>query len=98
MAFLPGCLPTVNHKSRASSEHRGELCLDGAHTMRIYGPSGLAATAPATTAGTARRAASGAFVVAENDTSLAAGSASALRTVGGIDALIALQGVEDPAE
>jgi hypothetical protein len=66
--------------------------------MRIYGPTGLAATAPASTAAAARRTTTGGFVVAENDTSHAAGGASALRTVGGIDALIALQGVEDPAE
>jgi hypothetical protein len=49
-------------------------------------------------AAAARRAAGGGFAVAENDASHAAGGASALRTIGGIDALIALQGVEDPAE
>jgi hypothetical protein len=34
----------------------------------------------------------------EGDASHGAGGASALRTVGGIDALIALQGIEDPTE
>jgi hypothetical protein len=63
--------------------------------MRIYGTTGLAASAPA--AG-ARRPAAGTFAVTEGDVSQAAGSASALRTVGGIDALIALQGIEDPTE
>jgi hypothetical protein len=36
--------------------------------------------------------------VAEEDASHATGGATALRTVGGIDALIALQGVDDPTE
>jgi hypothetical protein len=62
--------------------------------MRIYGPSGLAVAAPAA----ARRPASGTFTVAEEDASHATGGATALRTVGGIDALIALQGVDDPTE
>jgi hypothetical protein len=46
----------------------------------------------------AHRPASGTFAVSEGDTSQATAGASALRTVGGIDALIALQGVEDPTE
>jgi Class II flagellar assembly regulator len=66
--------------------------------MRINGSNGVAATLPASTAAAARRTAGGGFAVAENETLLAAGAATALRTVGGIDALIALQGVEDPAE
>jgi hypothetical protein len=63
--------------------------------MRIYGPTGLAATAPAAAA---RRPAAGTFAVTEGDANPAPGGASALRTVGGIDALIALQGIEDPTE
>ncbi len=63
--------------------------------MRIYGPTGLAATAPALAP---RRPTVGTFAVAGDDASQAAGGASALRTVGGIDALIALQGIEDPTE
>jgi hypothetical protein len=62
--------------------------------MRIYGPTGLAATTPAAP----RRPVAGTFTVAEGDTSQAAGGTGALRTVGGIDALIALQGIEDPTE
>ncbi len=63
--------------------------------MRVYGPNGTAlATAPAS----ARRLASGNFQLAEAAAPQAQSPALALRTVGGIDALIALQGVEDPAE
>jgi hypothetical protein len=63
--------------------------------MRIQGPTGTAsAAAPAAP----RRGASGTFSVSERGESRPGGGASGLRTVGGIDALIALQGVEDPAE
>jgi Class II flagellar assembly regulator len=62
--------------------------------MRIYGPNGaaLATTAPT------RRTASGSFAVSDQTETQATTSAPALRTLGGIDALMALQGVEDPAE
>ena len=62
--------------------------------MRIYGPNGtaLATSAPV------KRSASGAFSVDEQTEAQGPGNAPALRMVGGIDALIALQGVEDPAE
>jgi hypothetical protein len=63
--------------------------------MRIYAPSGLAVAAP--TAAT-RRSTPGTFTVTQDEAAHAAGGPTALRTVGGIDALIALQGVEDPAE
>jgi hypothetical protein len=63
--------------------------------MRIYGPTGLAANAPPSTA---RRPTSGTFTLSEGDGAQPAGSAAALRTIGGIDALIALQGIEDPTE
>jgi hypothetical protein len=62
--------------------------------MRIYGPRGLAVPAPTT----ARRAAPGTFTVADSDSPQSSSGTTALRTVGGIDALIALQGVEDPTE
>ena len=63
--------------------------------MRVYGPSGTAlATAPAVT----RRAPGGTFSVSEGQAEQPSAAAVALRTVGGIDALIALQGVEDPLE
>jgi hypothetical protein len=53
----------------------------------------LAAAAPA-----AKRVGSGTFAVAEQEAPKAPAAAITLRTVGGIDALIALQGIEDPAE
>jgi len=63
--------------------------------MRVNGPNGTALTsAPAT----ARRATGGPFTLSEANTPQTASPAVALRTVGGIDALIALQGIEDPVE
>jgi hypothetical protein len=63
--------------------------------MRIYGPSGLAVATPT---GATRRSTPGAFTVSDADTTQGGSGPTALRTVGGIDALIALQGVEDPTE
>jgi Class II flagellar assembly regulator len=63
--------------------------------MRIYGSNGTAALA---TTPPTRRATAGGFSVTEDDAAPAAGSPPPLRTVGGIDALIALQGIEDPTE
>ena len=61
--------------------------------MRIHGPSGPAAVAMPSAA---QRPASTGFALAEHEAAPAPGATSALRTIGGIDALIALQGVEDP--
>ena len=63
--------------------------------MRVYGPNGATVTASAPQA---RRAGAGTFSVDGSPATRPAVAASALRTVGGIDALIALQGLEDPAE
>jgi hypothetical protein len=63
--------------------------------MRIQGPNG---TALAATTTAARRTASGTFAPVETEASRAPASAAALRTVGGIDALIALQGLGEPGE
>jgi hypothetical protein len=63
--------------------------------MRIYGPSGTNLAA-ATTA--PRRSSAGGFAVSEGEPAKAAPTATALRTIGGIDALIALQGIEEPGE
>jgi hypothetical protein len=46
----------------------------------------------------ARRSPGGAFAVAEEAATQPQSAAVALRTLGGIDALIALQGIEDPVE
>jgi Class II flagellar assembly regulator len=63
--------------------------------MRVNGPNGTAAIASAPTA---RRSSSGTFSLSEGEASRPSSSASSLRTIGGIDALIALQGIEDPTE
>src|SRR5579862_8783934 len=63
--------------------------------MRVYGPNG---TALATSAPAARRTAGGTFALSQAEQPQAQNAAVALRTLGGIDALIALQGIEEPAE
>jgi hypothetical protein len=63
--------------------------------MRIYGANGAAvATAPAT----ARRVAGGNFTVGEPEAPRNAAAAGSLRAVATVDALLALQGVEDVTE
>ena len=63
--------------------------------MRVSAPNGTAlATAPVV----ARRTASGTFTLSEGAAAKPPAAAVALRTLGGIDALIALQGIEDPLE
>jgi hypothetical protein len=64
--------------------------------MRVYGLNGTAAAAvgPAS-----RRApANGTFSLRQSEQPTAPAAAVALRTLGGIDALIALQGIEVPGE
>ena len=61
--------------------------------MRIYGPNGAAL---ATTLTTARRTAGGSFNVSEQDVPRNSPPATSLRAISTVDALIALQGVEDP--
>src|SRR5580692_4893910 len=63
--------------------------------MRVSAPN---RTAVATAPGAARRPSSGTFSLGEADAPQAHNAAVALRTLGGIDALIALQGIEDPVE
>jgi hypothetical protein len=63
--------------------------------MRIAGPN---ATARLSTGSGPRRAASGGFSVDEGETAKQASATTSLRTVGGIDALLALQGEEGPGE
>lgn len=63
--------------------------------MRIYGPN--ATTAGAGTSA-ARRASGGGFRVSTDEGARQTGSTTAARSIGGIDALLALQGVEDPIE
>src|SRR5579883_1519974 len=63
--------------------------------MRVYGPNGtaVAAAPPAP-----RRAVGGSFALSEAEKPQSQSAAVALRAIGGIDTLIALQGVDDPAE
>lgn len=63
--------------------------------MRIYGPNGtaLAVTPPPT-----RRVGGGTFTVSDEEAPRGSASASSLRAISTVDALIALQGVEDPTE
>jgi hypothetical protein len=63
--------------------------------MRINGSNAPARVANASAP---RRAASGGFALAEGDAARSVQPAPALRTIGGIDALIALQGQDDPRE
>ncbi|MFZ0094224.1 MAG: flagellar assembly protein FliX [Pseudolabrys sp.] len=63
--------------------------------MRIYGPNG---TALAATPTTARRTGGGSFTVSEQEAPRNTVTAGSLRAISTVDALIALQGVEDPTE
>ena len=63
--------------------------------MRIYGPNGVIAGSPSSSA---KRSSSTTFSLGEMATATETRSASAPRAAGGIDALLAMQGVEDPME
>ena len=63
--------------------------------MRIYGANG---TALAARPGAARRSAGGSFNVSEDTASHATGQSAGLRAISTLDALLALQGVEDATE
>lgn len=60
--------------------------------MRIYGSNG---TALATAPGSARRTAGGTFMLSEPANARQPAAAASLRAVSSLDALMALQGVED---
>jgi hypothetical protein len=63
--------------------------------MRIYGPSGTTSGGPTSSA---RKTSSSSFSLPEMPAASESKQAVAPRAVGTIDALMALQGVEDPAE
>ena len=63
--------------------------------MRIQGTA--AALAPASSP-TAKRSASGTFSLDEGNAGRSAAATSGTRSIGGIDALLALQGVDEPGE
>jgi hypothetical protein len=63
--------------------------------MRVYGPNG---TSTAAVSVPVRRTSSGTFSVSADMAPRAATAAVAPRVIGGIDALLALQGFDDPLE
>ena len=63
--------------------------------MRIVGPN---AAAQVGTASAPRRTGAGGFSVAEQEAPRSTTAPAALRTIGGIDALLTLQGADDPLE
>ncbi len=63
--------------------------------MRIYGPNGTSVSSPATSA---RRSSSTTFSLGDVSSPAETRSAAPPRAASGIDALLALQGVEDPTE
>ncbi len=63
--------------------------------MRIYGANGMAGP---TTSAAPRRASAGTFSLPQAEPDTAPARTNTLRSVAGIDALMALQGVEDPTE
>lgn len=63
--------------------------------MRIVGPN---ATARAASSAAPKRVSGGGFSVAEQEAPKTPTPAASLRTIGGIDALLTLQGEEAPAE
>jgi hypothetical protein len=63
--------------------------------MRIFGPN---ATARVATPASTRRTATAGFSVDETDAPMSTHPAASLRTIGGIDALLALQGRDGAAE
>ncbi|MEN3383785.1 MAG: hypothetical protein V7608_3829 [Hyphomicrobiales bacterium] len=63
--------------------------------MRILGTNGTSAPAAGTAA---KRSSSGTFSLEGENTTRSAAPASGTRTIGGLDALLALQAVEEPGE
>jgi Class II flagellar assembly regulator len=63
--------------------------------MRIYGPNGTNVTASTPQA---RRAGASSFTLSHADGARPAAAARPASSIGSIDALLALQGVEDPSE
>ena len=63
--------------------------------MRILGPNGPAAPASGSAP---RRAASGTFTLGTENSAPATASSGGVRVIGGIETLLALQGVEEPGE
>jgi hypothetical protein len=86
--FLPGIYRPLTISASGSA-------VTGDSGMRISAATGSAAVANAPAA---KRVSSGGFVVDTGEAPKQAGGPASLRTVGGIDALMALQGVGDATE
>src|SRR3954452_13746031 len=85
---LPGVYSVLTITGRSCASAKGLA-------MRIYGPNGTTVgTAPASV----RRSGSSAFALPDTAATSETRSASAPRAAGNIDALLALQGIEDPVE
>jgi hypothetical protein len=63
--------------------------------MRIQGPNGAS---PVSGGKAVRRSGSGGFTLEESETTAAPAASGGVRSLGGIDMLMALQGIEEPAE
>jgi len=97
-----GHLPAVNHTGPPLAEFPGRFRIPATEAqgakvklMRIYGSNAAGQVANASAP---RRAASSGFSVDEGEAPQPTQPAASLRTIGGIDALLALQGQDDPAE
>jgi hypothetical protein len=88
---LPGRLRAVNHK-KAKLQHAAS----GIMTMRIYGPNGTTLGTPASS--TRRTSSTGFSLPEQAAVPEETRSAAAPKAAGNIDALLAMQGVEDPTE
>jgi Class II flagellar assembly regulator len=87
--ILPGRLRRINHnRTKLAHQPKGLA-------MRIYGPNG---TTPGTAAVSARRSSTSAFALPDTAAALETRAASAPRAAANIDALLALQGIDDPLE
>jgi hypothetical protein len=89
--ILPGRLRGINHKKAKLPQSTGEIT-----TMRIYGPNGTTLGSPASNT---RRTSSTGFSLPETPAAPEeTRSAAPPKAAASIDALLAMQGVEDPTE
>src|SRR5215475_11359322 len=87
---LPGVYRALTTAGRGSEQPQRGGAAAGGLAMRIAGPNGPAAPAAG---GAARRSSTGTFSLPEPGATATPAGTGAARTVAGIDALMALQGV-----
>ena len=85
--------PSSISRTRTRTTRISPIALHRRPTGRLNCAPVIAAAAPP-----ARRAAGAGFALADTESAPPQSATVALRTIGGIDALIALQGIEEPAE